>query len=272
MSDEEPAIGAVLRGAREAQGLSIQEVASHLRMMTRQITAMEEDDFTSLGQPVFARGFVRNYARLLRLDSEALLLSMHEETAAPVEIAQELSVAMPGAWFSSGWLIAGLLVLLLFTVVPIGLYAWLSSEVEEVALPPAPPLPRPPPVGAPTAAAEIIKKTSEVPVSEVNSTPDATGVIPTSETSTVVSPVQPATKSEMHFEFDDNAWVEITDGTGQILQRNVNKKGWTLALSGQPPFTLVIGNAARVRMTYNGRPLDLKPYIDDSVARLSLEE
>jgi Tfp pilus assembly protein PilF len=40
--------------------------------MQRQVEAMETDDFESLGQPVFARGFVRNYARLLGLAPEVL--------------------------------------------------------------------------------------------------------------------------------------------------------------------------------------------------------
>ena len=69
-------VGPRLRAAREAQGLSVEEAAGRLRLMHRQIDAMEREDFESLGQPVFARGFVRNYARLLGLDPDALLSQM----------------------------------------------------------------------------------------------------------------------------------------------------------------------------------------------------
>ena len=52
----------------------------------------------------------------------------------------------------------------------------------------------------------------------------------------------------------------------------MNLKGSTLVLAGEAPLELVIGNAAQVRMMYNGRPLDLTPYISANVARFSLEE
>ena len=61
----EASVGQVLRDAREAQNITLEDVAMRLRLMHRQVEAMETDDFESLGQPVFARGFVRNYARLM---------------------------------------------------------------------------------------------------------------------------------------------------------------------------------------------------------------
>jgi cytoskeleton protein RodZ len=42
-------------------------------------------------------------------------------------------------------------------------------------------------------------------------------------------------------------------------------------VSGRAPLSLVIGNAANVRLTYNDRTIDLKPYIQIEVARLTLE-
>ena len=76
----------------------------------------------------------------------------------------------------------------------------------------------------------------------------------------------------MRFEFAEDAWLEVKDGTGQILYRHMNLKGSTLVLAGEAPLELVIGNAAQVRMIYNGRPLELTPYISANVARFSLEE
>ena len=271
MSDSLPGVGASLRAAREAQGLSIQEAANHLRLMNRQIEAMETEDFGSLGQPVFARGFVRNYARLLGLDANVLLQTMGGANVEPVDIVQAPPVVLPGAWFTSKWLIAGLLALLLFTVVPIALYAWLSSDSEEVKrfLPQA--LQPPTTVAAPVSTPVMVEPKTEPPIAKDST---AAGVGGMSATASTVAPAatQPAAKREMHFEFDDNAWVEIKDGTGRVLQQQMNSKGTTLELSGQPPISLVLGNAAQVRMTYNGRALDLKPYIDANVARFSLEE
>ena len=60
-----------LRAAREAAGLSLDEVAQQLKLAPRQVRALEEDDFGVLPGRTFVRGFVRNYARLLNLDADA---------------------------------------------------------------------------------------------------------------------------------------------------------------------------------------------------------
>lgn len=65
--------GNLLKAAREAQGLSIHEVCSHLRLGIKQIQAIEQDDFEKLPQPSIVRGFIRNYARLLNIDAAPIL-------------------------------------------------------------------------------------------------------------------------------------------------------------------------------------------------------
>jgi cytoskeletal protein RodZ len=57
--------GARLRAAREARGLSIEELADRLRLNAALVLAMEQDRFALLGAPVFARGHLRNYAALV---------------------------------------------------------------------------------------------------------------------------------------------------------------------------------------------------------------
>ncbi|MEQ1590842.1 MAG: RodZ domain-containing protein [Thiobacillaceae bacterium] len=278
MSDQENAIGAqhqdtvgaILRQAREAQGLTVQEAATRLRLMNRQIEAMDADDFSVLGQPVFARGFVRNYARLLGLDHAALLQQMGGDSSEPVEVVQAALIEVSGSWLSSPWLLAvGLGVLLLITV-PIALYVWLNSGDEEVTATAH----RRPSVTAVPALAVVPKSAALLPVAAPPVLPvvepvPVTPAAPQVETATVTPP---ASKSEMHFEFAADAWVEIRDATGRMVHRQMNPAGSSADVNGQPPFNLVIGNAAQVRMTYNGRPLDLAPFIEIKVARFSLEE
>lgn len=272
MSEPEQGVGAILRAAREAQGLSVGEAAQQLRLMNRQVSAMEDEEFASLGQPVFARGFVRNYARMLGLDTAKILQLMGGAQVEPVEVTQTSPLVLPGRWFTSRWLITGMLLLLLGTVLPIGLYAWLSSDTEAVTAPVTrhqPATPVMPPVAENNAAGVVVavpadgNATSGVMMSVAeNSAPAATNAMIT----------LPPIKREMRFEFADDAWLDVKDSTGQNLHREMNLKGSSLVLTGQPPLALVIGNAAQVRMSYNGRPLDLTPYINANVARFSLEE
>jgi cytoskeleton protein RodZ len=55
------------------------------------------------------------------------------------------------------------------------------------------------------------------------------------------------------------AWVEIKDATGKLLQFGTVKGGQVLELSGTPPFAYTIGKASEVSLEFEGKPVDLKP-------------
>ena len=65
--------GAQLRAYREAAQLTVDDVAHHLKLARRQVLAIENDEVDALPGPTFVRGFIRNYARLLRVDPVPLL-------------------------------------------------------------------------------------------------------------------------------------------------------------------------------------------------------
>ena len=75
-------IGDQLRQAREAQGLSVAEVVDQTKMMTDQIHALEAGDWSAFAAPVYMRGFVSNYAGLLKLDVEEIRKGLEAELAA----------------------------------------------------------------------------------------------------------------------------------------------------------------------------------------------
>ena len=65
--------GGALRAMREKQGITTQEVANRLRLSSKQIDALEADNFASLPEATIVKGFIRNYAKLLKINSEPLL-------------------------------------------------------------------------------------------------------------------------------------------------------------------------------------------------------
>jgi cytoskeleton protein RodZ len=85
---DEVRAGDGLRRTREAQGLSISEVAHALKLNPRQIEALESGRFDLLPGFAFTRGFLRNYARLLKIDPAPLLAQLEPpEADANVELA-----------------------------------------------------------------------------------------------------------------------------------------------------------------------------------------
>ena len=91
-------LGTMLREARERFGLSVADVAAQIKFAPRQIEALEADDFKHLPEAAFLRGFVRSYAKILRLDAETLLASMPQTKMAAVElIPASVGVPFPSA-------------------------------------------------------------------------------------------------------------------------------------------------------------------------------
>jgi cytoskeleton protein RodZ len=78
-------LGNMLREAREKLGLSVADVAGQIKFAPRQIEALEAEDFKHLPEAAFLRGFVRSYAKILRLDAETLLASIPQTKMAAVE-------------------------------------------------------------------------------------------------------------------------------------------------------------------------------------------
>ena len=80
----------------------------------------------------------------------------------------------------------------------------------------------------------------------------------------------PGGEGRIRLEFDRESWVEIRDRDGKTLMSQLNPAGSRRVVIGLRPLSLVIGSGAAVRLTYNDKPVDLKPYIQIEVARLTL--
>ncbi|RRQ21088.1 helix-turn-helix domain-containing protein [Thiohalobacter thiocyanaticus] len=83
-------VGARLREVREHKGISPAEVAAQLHLNEQTIVALEQDDRSRLPAPIYVRGYVRAYARLLGLDEEELLARYQ-----PAESPELRTVGMP---------------------------------------------------------------------------------------------------------------------------------------------------------------------------------
>ena len=79
----EDSVGEILARTRAARGFTLEDVAQQLKFGSRQLEALEQDRFDRLPSGTFARGMVRSYARLLKLDADALLARMQGKFDTP---------------------------------------------------------------------------------------------------------------------------------------------------------------------------------------------
>jgi cytoskeleton protein RodZ len=257
-------VGVELKRAREAAGLSIHDVAYKLKLLPRQIESLEHERFERLPGPTIARGMVRSYARLLELDPESLV----ERMAPPAEATPDGGQAagprrepLPDRNRRSTLLYAGFSLVLL-TLIGAFLYEWRQEKaVPEIAAPVEPPRDQPAAVTqVPPPAVPEAEPVETPPAEPVDSTPEA-----------AEQPTLPPGSHRLVLRMEEEAWLEVRDGAGRTLIASLNPAGTERALRGQPPFELVVGNAAHVKLTYDGKPVDLKPHIRGEVARFTLQ-
>lgn len=74
-------IGESLKRARKKMGLELDDVARSTKIAKMFLIALENDDISSLPQGVYARNFLRTYARFLKLDEDILTTEYHEQYA-----------------------------------------------------------------------------------------------------------------------------------------------------------------------------------------------
>jgi cytoskeleton protein RodZ len=261
-------VGEELLRAREACGLEITDVAQQLKFAPRQLEALEQERFDLLPGATIARGMVRNYARLLKLDPEPLIQRMADRLDAPDSnrLAERFSQPVP---FSDGarrasFIYIGVSLGILALVGGV-VYEWRHERTPapEAAASSAPPL-EPPPIAAQPAVA------TPAPPPPIAMTQPSASLDP--QEHPAAPPAKPAATgpNRLVVRCEEEAWLEVSDGAGRVLVSSLQPAGAERVLRTRPPLTLVIGNASRVKVTFNDRPIDLLPHTRAEVARLTV--
>lgn len=259
-------VGEELAAARAALGLSIAEIAQQLKFAARHIEAMEQGRFEDLPSGTFARGMVRSYARLLKLDAEPLVARMAARVAVPDNAEAVASIRRPIPITDSSRRLNLIYAALSVAILCISAAVLIEWQRERNA---AARLTFVPAARMAPEAAEPQRLAAAAPV-EVN----ATGVTtpPAAEARPPLAPLPGAQdKRRIVLKFDGTSWVEIRGRDGKALISQLNPAGSEQTVEGRPPFSLVIGNAHFVRLSYDDRQIDLAPHVKVEVARFTLE-
>lgn len=270
-----PLLGTLLVAARERWNLSAADLARQLRLGLRQVQALEEDRFDALPGNTFVRGFIRNYARVVQTEPDAFLDAYERsrpqvrqydiERGAP-QIAFQRKVTPKWVWYL-------VILFLLLLLSPLIIYFALRDEENsskvvkpinngKLSAPQSPAAALPLPQSQPMASQAITPS--------ITSGALATAPAPSNPPATIAS-IPAAGEATLTLRFNGDAWVEIQNKTGKIIFSQLNHSGQEQVIQGKPPFTLVVGNASKVRIAYNGKPVDLLQHTKINVARFKLE-
>lgn len=292
----QPPIGELLHQGREARQLSLADVAQILKISPRQVEALERGNWSALPGQTFVRGFVRNYARLLQLDADALVLRLKEDEAPEVPnivMPQSSSTELPQPGHGKRRDFAAIIGAVLMVGVAVAAYFLVPADFWEKKPATEPAAQE---EAAPVTAAEAQAQAADeapatpaaapaapaVPASPAPSVPPAPEAAAAAATVAAANPAAPAVAplpsgpvaqghGRFTLRFEQASWVEVKDKTGQIIYSQLSPAGSEREVDGVPPFAMVVGNASHVKLTYKGREIPLEPRSKDDVARVSLD-
>ncbi|MBI5923528.1 MAG: DUF4115 domain-containing protein [Betaproteobacteria bacterium] len=246
--------GDCLRDARTALGLTIADVAQSIKFSPRQIETLERNDFDKLPGATFVRGFIRSYAKLLRLDEQALLVMLDQKTPhadLQINLPEDTGAALPQPGEQRNYL-PHLVLVVVLAALALALFSFFDW-------------PSKPDTPKPTSNAPAVAP----PLAHIEQPP-----------ATRYEPGQPVPPSDplpgpdirqLVFVFEDKSWVEVKDAAQRVIFAQNNEPGTRQIVNGKPPFALVIGNASRVQLQFEDRQIDLQPHTKVDVARFTLE-
>ena len=78
-----------MKTAREQHGKSLEDIGGELKIRADHVLALEEGDFDKFDAPVFVRGFVRSYCRILKIDSAPVVVQLNQELGGTQALASD---------------------------------------------------------------------------------------------------------------------------------------------------------------------------------------
>jgi len=271
-SDAGDGVGDELQRARTALGLTVADVAQQLKFAQRQIDALEHGRYEELPTGTFARGMVRAYARLLKLDPEPLVQRVAGRVAAPDNAQAVASVRRPIPIIDSARrtnLVYAALSVAILAVIAGVVFEWQRERSGTARLSFVPAAQQAPAAKEPPQVASSAVSVAAVTVAPGGIAAPEPAAAPAAPEAAPVAPAEGVHR--IHLAYDRDSWVEIRGRGDKLLTSRLNAGGTEQTVEGRPPFSLIIGNAQYVRLTYDDKPVDLAPHVKVEVARFTLD-
>ena len=236
--------GEYLRQIRVTQKLELSQAAQDLNIPLKALTALEQDDYKSLPEATFIKGYYRIYAKYLKVDATTIiqrfdeiyandtgLLPNHALNNSPIKIMGKL----PGSnrdrnrkWLKRGLIALAILAIIAIIVAIVQNMSGSSKDDVETAVP---------------QEAEV----------QVLNTAGGTETI---------------SGDQLQLNFNRPTSVHIVDSTGKVLA--TGRQSSTLNLSGETPFQIRLDDATVVSLNLNNESISLSPYTVNGKAEFRL--
>jgi cytoskeleton protein RodZ len=281
--------GRLLRDAREAQGISIDMLATSMKVSVRKLELLEAERLDELPDATFARALAQAVCRTLKIDAAPVLALLPPPSGQRIEMVSEglnepfrdhPSRLDPLAWAAMlkvAWaplLVLGVAALVFF--LPSSFFENTKTLVGEIAgsLRGAGKVSdqnvvveaiKPPPEAG--LATEGFQAPGAAPLSQA----PAPSAAATTASAAAAQPLPAAGASLLELHATAESWIEVKDGRDRVLLSRSLRPDETVTLDGAMPIRIKIGNAAVTSLRYRGELVDLSPMTNENIARVVLK-
>jgi cytoskeleton protein RodZ len=287
-----------LRDLRMQKGLSVEHIASALRLSASQIHALENHAWDKLPGAAYIKGFLRNYARHLGTDPQPYLdqydaqyagvnqsvdkqinaeppLVLHKDPTAlsSFNATAHREKSHQSLFTGLGLLILATLAFLLFweramwlpklTAFTAPMVEWMGQRTASQPVLTSVPTSTVPAIAEPASAPPAVATTSTTDAAP--STALSVAAAPPAPALTTSGPVRALT-----FQIDKAVWLEVRDSANNVIYYGTKNAGTNETIKGSAPLKVVVGAADAIRLSVDGASLDVKQAAIGNVARLSI--
>ena len=250
--------GERLRRAREAAGLQLEDVAARLKMPVRVVKSLEEEDWGRLGAPVFVRGQLRSYSRLLGLGTATTIEAAKVGPVEPPALVTHAYVPRHQRLFEQFSRRAAYVAI---TAAIVG-SVWMGTRTQ-VAMPAGNVAPLDVPVTATPANTGQPRAAMAAPVER---TPMVASMTPSPVVPSATATAAPS-RPLLALQFAGDSWVEVTGRDGRVLEKGLLAAGTARNYALADVGAVVLGNASAVEVEAGGEAVSLDAFRRANVAR-----
>ena len=297
--------GQILSDARKKMGLTKQDVVNKLNFRLTLVDEIENEMFDTSVPETFNRGYLRNYAKLVNVSQEDVIISYEQLNVAKTEACELQSFSKGTEKLAESNRIMWISYFILAVLIGSTIVWWMQNNTEQKLIET---------VEIESEEAQqknfdILNKTSErsrlistIKNNDVNNAIDAP-TIPTimlNEASSVITnPVINRTQQQVNeedtarqekillsevtelikpevtltdvtFTFSGDCWVNISDATGERIAWGVKKLGYVMKISGQAPFNVTLGKPELVTINLSDKIIDMSQFNVGNIAKFTL--
>ncbi len=254
--------------------MTLDDAGRALKVPVHVVEAIESEQWDRLGAPVYARGMMRSYARLLGVDLEPLLARARVARIEPVELVSHTHTPRYRLWFEG---IARRLVYVAVTaMVAVPTWYWMRSSAPS----PATTMASLDAIPAPAADLPAASGGDGVPAAnaaaaagaaESGAAAPAAAREPAAPYVASMAPVPKASDvAALLLRFTGDSWFRVVGPEGQVVDQGLLHAGEERSFAPGQAAKVMLGNASAVEVQQGGATLDLAPYRKASVARFTV--